>query len=332
MGDSRRHITDEINLTHMMADEQGSVRCTQTTVASKQRQYQTTQSAGHKRTHDGAHRVSIESSNNALRDVTYRSTKVDFIRPNQQNTNGPIEASRIQRVGQSGTPNHGISEYSQRKAIASTPTSTTEPRLSLKHPCYGLPDSLVENLSNLGIRSIYPWQSKCLLGSGLLTGEKNLVYSAPTGGGKSLVADVLMLKRIIEQPDKKAILVLPYVALVQEKLAWLRRVVRGVTRNVEIQNPSLHKASMWRQRGDENSVRVVGFFGGSKARVSWSDMDIAVCTIEKVRTNNVASMFELTICRPMPLSTLLLKNALSISWAWWSWTSCICSMMTIAAI
>ena len=49
-----------------------------------------------------------------------------------------------------------------------------------------------------------------------LLGEKNLVYTAPTGGGKSLVADVLMLKRVLE--SKKAILVLPYVALVQEKL------------------------------------------------------------------------------------------------------------------
>ena len=45
----------------------------------------------------------------------------------------------------------------------------------------------------------------------------------------SLVADVLMLKRIIEDPTKKAILVLPYVALVQEKLQWLRKVVDGVS-------------------------------------------------------------------------------------------------------
>ncbi|KAM0643910.1 hypothetical protein ACHAQF_002094 [Verticillium nonalfalfae] len=67
-------------------------------------------------------------------------------------------------------------------------------------------------------KTIYPWQKACLLGPGLLSGEKNLIYSAPTGGGKSLVADVLMLKRVLEDKDAKAILVLPYVALVQEKV------------------------------------------------------------------------------------------------------------------
>lgn len=67
----------------------------------------------------------------------------------------------------------------------------------------------MKNLTRLGIDSIYPWQSSCLLGRGVLNGKTNLVYSAPTGGGKSLVADVLMLRRVIEDPQKKAILVLP---------------------------------------------------------------------------------------------------------------------------
>ena len=67
----------------------------------------------------------------------------------------------------------------------------------------------MKNFTSLGIHSIYPWQSSCLLGRGVLNGETNLVYSAPTGGGKSLVADIVMLKRVIEDPRKKAILVLP---------------------------------------------------------------------------------------------------------------------------
>lgn len=66
--------------------------------------------------------------------------------------------------------------------------------------------------------------------SGALGGEKNLVYTAPTGGGKSLIADILMLKKVIETPGKKALLVLPYVALVQEKMRWLRKVVEGITK------------------------------------------------------------------------------------------------------
>ncbi|KAL8809130.1 MAG: hypothetical protein Q9200_003695 [Gallowayella weberi] len=108
------------------------------------------------------------------------------------------------------------------------PSSSLNPLLELSHPRYGLPDSLVKNFASLGIKYIYPWQSSCLLGRGLLTGEKNFVYTAPTGGGKSLVADVLMLKRVLESPHTKAMLVLPYVALVQEKVNWLRRAVDGV--------------------------------------------------------------------------------------------------------
>ncbi|MCJ1338780.1 hypothetical protein MMC09_004069, partial [Bachmanniomyces sp. S44760] len=165
--------------------------------------------------------------------------------------------------------------YTQRKLLASTPRSSQNPLLSLSHRRYGLPRILVENLASLGIDSIYPWQSSCLLGRGLMEGHKNLVYTAPTGGGKSLVADILMLKSVLSR--KKAIIVLPYVALVQEKVKWMRRAVENVqkvTEEHEIQ-------SQWRANHDHDSIRIVGFFGGSKTRAHWSDVDVAICTIEK---------------------------------------------------
>lgn len=195
-----------------------------------------------------------------------------------------IEASEILKVsardpfiGNSPGEFHG-------KTVISTPVSSLNPLLSLSHSRYGLPATLVENFSSLGIQSIYPWQSSCLLGRGLLTGEKNLVYTAPTGGGKSLVADVLMLKRVIEDRTKKAILVLPYVALVQEKLKWLRKVVEGVKKASDPISQSSSQLPRWRKRHPSDSVRVVGFFGGSKTRATWSDVDVAVCTIEKVKS------------------------------------------------
>jgi DNA polymerase theta len=175
----------------------------------------------------------------------------------------------------------GPSEYSQRKVFASTPRLTQDASLSLSHPVYGLPRQLVANFSKLGIQSIYPWQKHCLLGPGILKGEKNLVYSAPTGGGKSLVADVLMLKQVLADRDAKAMLVLPYVALVQEKVRWLRNMVEGISR--EALGQALkddHK--IWARRPDRDTVRVVGFFGGSKMKPTWHDFDIGICTIEKV--------------------------------------------------
>jgi DNA polymerase theta len=190
-----------------------------------------------------------------------------------------LAASGITTIA--GDLSAGPSEYSQRQAFNATPSSTIDPLLSLSHRAYGLPDQLVANFAALGIGSIYPWQKQCLLGPGILTGKKNLVYSAPTGGGKSLVADVLMLKRVLQDADSKAILVLPYVALVQEKVRWLRRVVQGISRESLGQAES-YQSKVWATRADKDTVRVVGFFGGSKVKLTWDDFDIAVCTFEKV--------------------------------------------------
>ncbi|KAI1661435.1 P-loop containing nucleoside triphosphate hydrolase protein [Daldinia decipiens] len=177
------------------------------------------------------------------------------------------------------------SEYSQRRAVQATPTSVVDRSLLLSFPRYGLPASLVNNFKELGINEIYTWQKQCLLGPGLLDGSKNLVYTAPTGGGKSLVADILMLKRVLEDSDSKALLVLPYVALVQEKVRWLRNVVQGIKRQTYKEDSSeKEQSSLWQRRFDEGTIRVVGFFGGGKVRATWSDFDIGVCTFEKANS------------------------------------------------
>lgn len=181
-----------------------------------------------------------------------------------------LTASRLITI-----PSEGESPLQTLSRPASTPTSTLDPLLSLRHAIYGLHPRLVHNFERLGVRAIYPWQSSCLLGRGFLEGTQNLIYTAPTGGGKSLVADVLMLKKIISQPDKKAILVLPYVALVQEKLKWLRSLVEDVDRHPD----SNEDSGLFPARS--KAVRVMGFLGGNRARTTWADFDIAVCTIEK---------------------------------------------------
>ncbi|EFW99536.1 DNA-directed DNA polymerase [Grosmannia clavigera kw1407] len=196
----------------------------------------------------------------------------------------------------------GSSEYSQRRTISATPTAAANPKLSLAHPCYGLPPALIANFVALGICSIYPWQMHCLLSHhSILAGKRNLVYAAPTGGGKSLVADVLMLRQVLQSNDgivgnntgagfrdfrrrSKALLVLPFVALVQEKVRWLRRVVAGVPRS-DAQSIGSQTANgpstSWQRHPAEDTVRVVGFFGGAKIRATWADFDIGVATIEK---------------------------------------------------
>ncbi|KAK4128798.1 P-loop containing nucleoside triphosphate hydrolase protein [Parathielavia appendiculata] len=238
-----------------------------------QQTYSTTAVAGQKRAYD-ASTSQITTRNGtapALRRLNGKSLPGELPR---------LTAGRIKYVD--GSTTREPSEYSQRQAFAATPTPVIDPLLSLSHPAYDLPPQLVANFAASGIKTIYPWQKQCLLGPGLLQGEKNLVYSAPTGGGKSLVADILMLKRVFEDRQANAILVLPYVALVQEKVRWLRNIVSGISREDEGQKEQTDK--LWARRADKDTIRVVGFFGGSKIRATWADFDIAVCTIEKANS------------------------------------------------
>lgn len=246
----------------------------------RQQDYSTASVLGSKRTREEANPRNPRELNDLTN--TQHAHADHKCRKLEKHNKPNIVASEICNINERGSFAPHISEYSQRRAAASTPSSSLNPLLSLSHPRYGLPETLVKNFACLGINSIYPWQSSCLLGRGLLTGEKNLVYTAPTGGGKSLVADVLMLKRIIENPTKKAIVVLPYVALVQEKLKWLRKAVEGVEKNSSTVSQSSTQLASHRNVNSHRSVRVVGFFGGSKTRATWSDVDVAVCTIEKV--------------------------------------------------
>ncbi|KAB5580315.1 P-loop containing nucleoside triphosphate hydrolase protein [Coniochaeta sp. 2T2.1] len=244
-----------------------------TTLQSAQKQapgYQTTTVIGLKRTIDQV-QDSVPNGGTAKQPNQFR--------PASTLPKGPprLTASAIEYINDEPL---GPSEYTQRKEFAFTPRPTQDPSLSLSHRIYGLPEQLVANFTRLGIKSIYPWQKHCLLGPGILNGEKNLVYSAPTGGGKSLVADILMLKQMFADRDAKAMLVLPYVALVQEKVRWLRNIVEGISRRAlgQIQKD---EAKTWARRPDKDTIRVVGFFGGGKVRATWHDFDIGVCTIEK---------------------------------------------------
>jgi DNA polymerase theta len=85
----------------------------------------------------------------------------------------------------------------------------------------------------------------------------NLIYSAPTSGGKTLVAEILMLRKIAISPKGTIFFVVPFVALAEEKAEYLRTV--------------------W----SEMFIGVRAFHGDDGGQVLTEDIDVAVCTIER---------------------------------------------------
>ncbi|KAJ3127313.1 hypothetical protein HK098_006492 [Nowakowskiella sp. JEL0407] len=135
----------------------------------------------------------------------------------------------------------------------------SELSLSMSRPDLGLPQSVVKTYANYGITALYQWQMECLFVYGVLDGSHNLIYSAPTSAGKTMVAELLVLRRVFET-RKKAIIILPFVAIVNEKTNYIKKMFHSLNLNV------------------------VGYFGNLGGSTSFDNVDIAICTIEKANS------------------------------------------------
>eukprot|EP00062_Callorhinchus_milii_P021566 gi/632978417/ref/XP_007905902.1/ PREDICTED: helicase POLQ-like isoform X2 [Callorhinchus milii] len=87
-------------------------------------------------------------------------------------------------------------------------------------PFYGLPSKIRDLIFQFkGIKDLYEWQHTCLTLESLQQ-RKNLIYSLPTSGGKTLVAEILIMQELLCR-KRDVLFVLPYVAIVQEKVRGL---------------------------------------------------------------------------------------------------------------
>ncbi|NXW02134.1 HELQ Helicase, partial [Fregetta grallaria] len=87
-------------------------------------------------------------------------------------------------------------------------------------PFYGLPSKVKDLFRQFrGIETLYEWQHDCLMLESLQQ-RKNLIYSLPTSGGKTLVAEIIILQELLCR-QKDVLMILPYVAIVQEKV-WIQ--------------------------------------------------------------------------------------------------------------
>lgn len=137
-----------------------------------------------------------------------------------------------------------------------TPPKSTPNKLLLSN--WGLPEIVLERYSEKGIKSMFEWQFECLSLPNVLDGG-NLVFSAPTSAGKTLIAELIALKCVLER-RKKVMIILPFVSVAHEKENYLRSIF------------------------EPQGVRVGGFMGNQSPVGGFAGVDIAICTIEKANS------------------------------------------------
>ncbi|XP_059592184.1 helicase and polymerase-containing protein TEBICHI isoform X2 [Vitis vinifera] len=140
---------------------------------------------------------------------------------------------------------------------ASTPSSFEPLKDSLDLSKW-LPSEICNIYRKKGISKLYSWQVDCLKVDGVLQ-KRNLVYCASTSAGKSFVAEILMLRRLIST-GKMALLVLPYVSICAEKAEHLEVLLEPLGKHVR------------------------SYYGNQGGGTLPKDTSVAVCTIEKANS------------------------------------------------
>nr|CAI5843935.1 unnamed protein product [Callosobruchus analis] len=124
---------------------------------------------------------------------------------------------------------------------------------------WGFPDEILQKYESKNLHKMFQWQVECLNKQDVLKNYKNLVYAAPTSAGKTLVAEILAIKTVLER-KKKVIFILPFISIVQEKMYYFQDLLGS------------------------SGVRVEGFMGSYNPPGGFSSVQVAICTIEKANS------------------------------------------------
>ncbi|XP_048517426.1 DNA polymerase theta-like [Dendroctonus ponderosae] len=124
---------------------------------------------------------------------------------------------------------------------------------------WNLPDAVLERYKARKVTKMFQWQFECLNNPKVLHGSSNLIYSAPTSAGKTLIAEILALKTIFDR-KKKVIFILPFVSIVREKMYYFQDILSS------------------------SGVRAEGFMGSYNPPGGFNSVQLAICTIEKANS------------------------------------------------
>lgn len=124
---------------------------------------------------------------------------------------------------------------------------------------WNLPELILKSYAKRNITDMFEWQYECLDNVEILEKNKNLVYSAPTSAGKTLVSEILAIKTLLER-NKKVIFILPFVSVVREKMFYFQDIL------------------------NTSGIRVEGFMGTYNPPGGFQTVQMAICTIEKANS------------------------------------------------
>ncbi|EGI59836.1 PREDICTED: DNA polymerase theta [Acromyrmex echinatior] len=176
----------------------------------------------------------------------------NFYKNKSSNTQNATSSDVIR----SSAVNSAYDEENSEFVILSPPIGTQD---RCKLASWGLPPNILQKYIAHGVEEMFTWQMECLSNDLVMQERKNLVYSAPTSAGKTFVAEMLLIKTVLEK-KKKVIFILPFVSVVREKMYYFQDLLSDV------------------------GIKVYGFMGGSVPPGGFATTDVAVATIEKANS------------------------------------------------
>ncbi|XP_076224101.1 DNA polymerase theta isoform X2 [Nomia melanderi] len=201
--------------------------------------------------------------------------------PNKSELSDTCNDSNNKRdITHNGTNNTSNLKLSESSITKSTVEKSTDINPSITTICtqdrcklasWGLPPNILQKYEARGVKEMFAWQVECLSNHKVIEEKRNLIYSAPTSAGKTLVAEILMIKTVLER-KKKAIFILPFVSVVREKMYYFQDLL------------------------SDSGIRVDGFMGGVAPPGGFAATQIAIATIEKANSlvNRLMEENELT--------------------------------------
>lgn len=91
-----------------------------------------------------------------------------------------------------------------------------------------VPSEVKRVYANKGVARLFDWQTECLSDRSLYAPHfSNLVYTAPTGGGKTMVAEIVAVCNALST-NRRAIFSFPFIPNVNEKLVYLQNIWRAL--------------------------------------------------------------------------------------------------------